>query len=940
MMQKFLSSILGADANGNLPGVAIVAELFQWRDRHTGEVRKGFRHYHVETAADAARTTRTISERGADAYVALAQYESFNSDPKARNRTRENAAGARSFWLDIDCGPDKRYPDQAAGLLALRKFCEVVGLPKPTHIVNSGNGFHVYWRFDEFIPTAKWIERASQLKRLAEKHGFDADPARTADITSVLRVPETMNFKDPAKPKLVTVLHAGTAADLPSFTRALDAATAEHNANSAIANPKRLEVPSQETPKNIALYKSELPTFPIETMGAMLEYLTNRDFFANRSGVEKDIRGRITKLGWLECGMALKLAYGDPGLDLWAITHIDDRARHDASAQWASFANESHPGHVTVATIIKAAKDAGFTARANGSISSGGYLSHGAFTMDPDEGLIKRVSIGRGKEKQIEEVWISAPFEVLAHCRDPLGRAWGKEIRFRDGDSRVHLVHVSDAKLQGDPAALCASLAEEGLRIERSRQRDFAEYLSRVAVSSRATMVSRTGWVELDGRTVFVLPTQTLGEPNGQAVVLDAVAHGPYEVRGSLEDWKQGVGRLSTGHKLPILMISTALAGPLAYLLGEEGGGIHLYGPSSTGKSTVLRAGASVWGRGDTPGYVRSWRSTANGLEGAAASSTDTCLFLDELGVGEAREVSLSIYQLSNGIGKTRSARDGSLREPKSWRVLVASSGELPIEAKLNEDRGRKVRGGQTVRFVDVHADRGLGFGVFDHSGSYDDAGKLADALKEAARSSYGKAGPAFVAQLLAKGTDEILARAKRFIPSFVGTAIPEGASEQMARATKKFALIAFAGELATSFGIAPWQKGEASRAAIWALNRWIERRGGAGSHEERQAVEQVRLLIEQNGEARFENADGNGPAVRDRLGWRHGQGSAREWWIPSETWKAELCDGLDPTFVARTLEAKGMLRRQDRKRLQRLVTVDQRKVRVYVLTASILESI
>ena len=138
--------------------------------------------------------------------------------------------------------------------------------------------------------------------------------------------------------------------------------------------------------------------------------------------------------------------------------------------------------------------------------------------------------------------------------------------------------------------------------------------------------------------------------------------------------------------RLPVFMVSAALAGPLAYLVGAEGGGVHVFGGSSIGKSAMLAAGGSIWGRGGSPGYVRSWRATANGLEGAAASATDTCLVLDELGVGEARDVGASVYALANGSGKQRARRDGSLQEPKGWRVSVLSSGELPVETKIAED--------------------------------------------------------------------------------------------------------------------------------------------------------------------------------------------------------------------------------------------------------------
>src|SRR5262249_38456983 len=147
---------------------------------------------------------------------------------------------------------------------------------------------------------------------------------------------------------------------------------------------------------------------------------------------------------------------------------------------------------------------------------------------------------------------------------------------------------------------------------------------------------------------------------------------------------------------------------------------------SSKGKTTLLQMAASVWGRGGTPGYVRSWRATANGLEGAAASATDTALILDELSVVEARDAAAAIYGLANGSGKARAGRDGSLREPRSWRVLFISSGEVPVDAKLIEDRGRKSRAGQLVRMLDIPASRA--FGVFDHAGPDGDAAAVAKA--------------------------------------------------------------------------------------------------------------------------------------------------------------------------------------------------------------------
>ena len=541
------------------------------------------------------------------------------------------------------------------------------------------------------------------------------------------------------------------------------------------------------------------------------------------------------------------------------------------------------------------------------------FVSWGDFTMNAS-GLTQKVTKDRGGHAPAKFVQISAPFEILGACRDPHGHAWGKFLRWHDADNRLHVRHVSDAALQGDPAALCAGLASDGLRINRSQQRAFAVYLSGAMVGGRATLVNRTGWHEIAGQSVFVLAEKTIGSRGTETVILDAGAAGPYEACGTLQAWQAGVGTLAQGHVLPVLMISAAFAGPLLHLAGEEGGGIHVFGGSSKGKTTVLQMAASVWGRGATPGYVRAWRATANGLEGAAASASDTVLVLDELGVADARDAAAAIYGLANGTGKMRAVRDGSLRAPQSWRVLVLSTGEVPIETKLADDKGRKARAGQLVRLLDIPADRGTGFGVFDRGGHDGNPGTLAKDCKQAASSAYGTAGPEFVQRIICEGAGEIGVQVRGIAEVFVADHVVAPADGQIIRAAQRLALIAAAGELATALNIVPWQKGEASAAAAWALDQWIAGRGGAEPAEVRQAIEQVQLIIERHGESRFDSLDDpDAKPVNNRIGWRKGSGSHREWWIPPQVWKSEICAGLDPVMVARTLAERGMLRNSRR---------------------------
>jgi putative DNA primase/helicase len=568
------------------------------------------------------------------------------------------------------------------------------------------------------------------------------------------------------------------------------------------------------------------------------------------------------------------------------------------------------------------------------------YVSFGPFAMNTGALTVKK-EVGRGNSKRTETAWISAPFEVLGACRDPHGQAWGKMLRWRDADGREHVRQVADYDLHGDPAVLCAKLADVGLRIERNGQRDVADYLSVVDARSRVTVVPRTGWHDLNGRASFVLPGETIGGRGSERVILDPTGQGLYEARATIDDWRNGVALLARGQLLPVLAISTALSGPLLYLIGLEGGGVHFFGPSSIGKTTLLSLAASVWGPGGKRGYVRTWRATANGLEGAAAGATDTALILDELGQVEAHELATAVYALANGIGKARAQRDGSLRESRTWRVQTISSGELPINAKLIEECGRKPRAGQLVRMLDIPASRR--FGVFDLTGPDGDGASLAKACQTAAASAYGTAGPEFVRRLIAEQVSGEVTRARA--RKFVSDHSPPGADGQVVRVAERLGIIGVAGELATHFGLTPWRTNEPGEAAAWALEQWIEGRGGTEPAEVRQGIAQVRHFIEAHGDSRFDNL--NHPhdldyprderTVRNRAGWRKGDGEFRRWLIPPEVWRIEVCGGLDSISVARELAKRGMLEKGNdgNSKVEKIADTSKR---VYVVTPRIFD--
>ena len=205
---------------------------------------------------------------------------------------------------------------------------------------------------------------------------------------------------------------------------------------------------------------------------------------------------------------------------------------------------------------------------------------------------------------------------------------------------------------------------------------------------ARITVASKMGWV--DGYKAFVLGNgTTIGDqsyvfqPAG-AITSNARGMRP---RGTVEDWRDGVAALAVGNPVMMLAVSAAFAGPLLEIINAEGGGVHLRGGSSSGKTTVLLAAASVWG--DPDEMMMSWRATANGLEAVAAAANATLLVLDEIGmVIRAARPGTTAYMIANGQGKSRADRTGDAREAQYAGAPVPVVGRAG--SRKQDERGRR----------------------------------------------------------------------------------------------------------------------------------------------------------------------------------------------------------------------------------------------------------
>jgi uncharacterized protein (DUF927 family) len=504
------------------------------------------------------------------------------------------------------------------------------------------------------------------------------------------------------------------------------------------------------------------------------------------------------------------------------------------------------------------------------------------------------------------------------------------------------------AMLAGDGTELRARLMDAGLFIGPSRKarERLAEYLTRAEPPARVRVVSRIGWHGAPGEQIFVLPDGALGTTGAGRVMLQTErpdAAPPLATVGTLAEWNEAVARLAVGNSRLAFALSVALAAPLVALVNAEGGGFHLRGGSSLGKTTALQAAGSVWGGGGLQGWCRSWRNTDNSLEAVAVAHCDLLLCLDEMGQATPETVAASAYMLANGAGKGRAARDGGARRIAAWRVLFLSTGEAGLVAMLAEARGgpRMVRAGQEVRVLDIPAEAGP-LGLFDTLQGFPSGGALADAVKAGAARCYGTAGRAWL-ERLAVDPEGMAAAAREIMGAFIAAHVPKGAAGQVRRAAGRFALAAAAGELATAAGILPWQPGEAERATEACFAAWRrERPGGDKAAEDAAALSAVRDFLGKHAESRFQTVGAEDEAVAglvvNRAGWRKRHGDGWRYFILGETWKREVVAGMDPGAAARALHRAGHLVPEGPGRLQKNERVGMKDaVRVYVIRDTIL---
>lgn len=493
-----------------------------------------------------------------------------------------------------------------------------------------------------------------------------------------------------------------------------------------------------------------------------------------------------------------------------------------------------------------------------------------------------------------EPVRIAPPLRILGRTKSVGSDNWGTLLQWFDPAGKEHRYALPDDVLQRQGNDWAAALAYQGYSIRRGKANAFAVFVQELQTTKFVTCTARVGW----HGSAYVMPDTVYGANEGTLVLQSAGHEGLYTVAGDEKAWAE-LARLCVGNTRLIFALCAAFAGPLLRLADVEGGGFSFEGGSSCGKTTCLQVAASVWGGAS---HVRPWRATDNGLESVCVLHNDNLLILDEVGQVSANVLSECGYLIANGMGKTRSGKDSSLRKSHTWRLLFLSSGEIGFAEKLSE-KGLKARAGQEVRFVGIPTDAGM----LSELHGLPDAGALSNRLKELAVQHYGHAGRAFL-QWLADNRDDVVKSVGEILTVGVTRLCPPDATEQVRRVARRFCLVAYAGKVACDAGVLP-EDMDVWAATVSCFNDWLAVRGGAGAGEDAAILSAVRLFIEQHGASRFQDMDTPTATCINRVGFRRATGSGIEYAILPESFKSEVAKGFSERRAARVLTNAGWLR-------------------------------
>lgn len=243
-------------------------------------------------------------------------------------------------------------------------------------------------------------------------------------------------------------------------------------------------------------------------------------------------------------------------------------------------------------------------------------------------------------------------------------------------------------------------LAANGIMVNSENAKPLSTYLLEMEqlnydLIPEQKSVGRLGWISDHGFSPYVDDIVFDGETNFKHIF------GSVKSSGSREAWVNVMRNLRSEKSPGRLFLAASFASVILEPCGLLPFFLHAWGGTETGKTVGLMIAASVWACPKLGEYCTTFNSTLVGQEMMASFLNSLPMCIDELQIQSSsgiRDFDRIIYQLTEGVGRTRGAKTGGLQRMNTWRNCIITNGEHPIS---NSSSG----GGAVNRVIEFECD-------------------------------------------------------------------------------------------------------------------------------------------------------------------------------------------------------------------------------------------
>ncbi len=292
-------------------------------------------------------------------------------------------------------------------------------------------------------------------------------------------------------------------------------------------------------------------------------------------------------------------------------------------------------------------------------------------------------------------------------CRHPI-LPCERLVNIDTGEERLKIAYKNSTRnrtwreLIAEKAVVASSsailqLSQKGVVVNSENAKALSTYLLELEQLNydfipEQKSVGRLGWVGKHGFSPYVEDLVFDGENNFKHIFAAV------RPSGDRDTWVEAMKKVRAEKSAARFVLVASFASVILEPCGLLPFFLHIWGQTEVGKSVALMIAASVWASPKLGDFITTFNSTMVGQEMMATFLNSLPMCIDELQIQSGsgvREFDKIIYQLTEGVGKTRGAKQGGLQKLNTWRNCFITNGERPISS---ENSG----GGAINRIIEI----------------------------------------------------------------------------------------------------------------------------------------------------------------------------------------------------------------------------------------------